>query len=148
VEHSRFGQPCPNKGKVALPRHAEPAAAAQNAPPAVQQPIPHRPQSPQIAGHRMVVIEPLQHPVRPTADIARPVMEPPTKQPLDLRELAVHPLGHCHAPQLESAVAARDATDMRKAQKVKRLRPALPLATTPRVGETTKGNESCLLGMQ
>ena len=148
MEHSGFGQPCPNEGKVALPRHTELTAAAQNTPPAMQQPIPHRPKSPQVAGHCMVVIEPLQHLVQPTADLARSVMEPPTKQQLDLCELAVHPLGHCHALELEPAVAARGATDMRKAQKVKRLRPALPLATTPRVGKTTKGNQSCLLGMK
>jgi hypothetical protein len=148
MEHPGFGQPCPNEGKVALPRHAQLTAAAQNALPTVQQSIPHRPEAPQIAGYCMVVIKPLQYLVQPAADLARSVMEPPTQQVLDLCELAMHPLGHGHALKLEPTVAACDTADMRKAQKIKRLRPALPVATAPRVGKTTKCNQSRLLGMQ
>jgi len=108
MEHSGFGQPCPNEGKVALPRHTELTAAAQNTPPAVQQPIPHGPKSPQITRHCVVVIKPLQYLVQPAADLARSVMEPPTQHLLDLCKLAVHPLGHRHALELEPAVTARD----------------------------------------
>src|ERR1700687_2879709 len=92
-------------------------------PPRMQQPIPHRPQSPQIAGHRMVVIKPLQHLVQPATDLARSVVKPPTQLLLDLCQLGMHPLSHRHALQLEPAVATCDAADMCKAQKVKRLRP-------------------------
>jgi hypothetical protein len=96
----------------------------------------------------MVVIEPLQNLVQPSANLTHPAMKTPTQLLLDLGKLGMHPLGHRHAPQLEPATAACDATDMRKAQKIKRLRPALPLAATPRVGITAEGDQSGLLGMK
>jgi hypothetical protein len=45
MEHSGFGQPGPNTRKVEGPRHAELTAAAQNAPPHVQQPIEKSPET-------------------------------------------------------------------------------------------------------
>ena len=63
----------------------------------------------------MVVIEPLQNLVQPSADLTHLAVKTPTQLLLDLCELGMHPLGHRHAPELEPTLAACDATDMRKA---------------------------------
>lgn len=77
-------------------------------PPRVQQPISHLPQSSQIAGHCMVVLELLQNVVQPSADLAHPSVKTSTQLLLDLCELGMHPLGLRHAPELEPALTACD----------------------------------------
>src|SRR5262249_20142420 len=138
----------PDEGKEALPRQTTLAAATHDAPPTAQQPIAQSPQPPQVTGNCMVVVEPLQDPSQPAADLARVIVEPPAQWLLDLRELNVHPLGHRYSLQLKPAVATCDTADMREPQKIKRRRPALAVATTPRVSVTTKWNQPCLVRMQ
>ena len=77
MEHSRCRQPSPHKGEETLPREPALTAATHDAPPAAQQPIAQGLQSPQIAGNCMVVVEPLQDPSQPAADLARAIVEPP-----------------------------------------------------------------------
>jgi hypothetical protein len=68
------------------------------------------PQSSQITGHRMVVIEPLHNLVQPYANLTHSFVKTPTQLLLDLCELGMHLLGHRHAPELKPALATCDAT--------------------------------------
>src|ERR1700686_3121512 len=148
VEHAwRRKPPLGNRGH-ALPRHPTLlTATAQNVPPHAKHPFPEHAEAVQISGYCVVVEVALHNCAEPCAGVRRSVVHAFAELLLDLLQLCPHTLADRHAPYGEASVPVFSA-DVRKAQKIERLRLAFSSSRSIFFGEPPELDQTRFVWME